>query len=131
MCAVGKPPPQVDSYLAKRAEKKEGKLAAVTAEDGTPKKKEKRKRDTGAQDDEGAPGASGDATESSSGRRDGKRKRAEAPDDRRDILPPHKLVLAPMVGGSELAFRMLCRRYGAELWQVILADFAERRCQAG
>jgi len=26
-------------------------------------------------------------------------------------LPPHKLVLAPMVGGSELAFRVLCRHY--------------------
>eukprot|EP00039_Didymoeca_costata_P024146 m.9413 g.9413 ORF g.9413 m.9413 type:complete len:541 (-) comp4063_c0_seq1:5827-7449(-) len=30
-------------------------------------------------------------------------------------LPPHKFVLAPMVGGSELAFRMLCRKYGAQL----------------
>ena len=30
-------------------------------------------------------------------------------------LPPHKLVLAPMVGGSELAFRVLCRRYGVDL----------------
>lgn len=30
-------------------------------------------------------------------------------------LPPHKAVLAPMVGGSELAFRMLCRRYGVDL----------------
>jgi len=26
-------------------------------------------------------------------------------------VPPHRLVLAPMVGGSELAFRMLVRRY--------------------
>jgi tRNA-dihydrouridine synthase len=30
-------------------------------------------------------------------------------------LPPHKFVVSPMVGGSELAFRMLCRRYGADL----------------
>lgn len=30
-------------------------------------------------------------------------------------LPPHEFVLAPMVGGSELPFRMLCRRYGADL----------------
>lgn len=28
-------------------------------------------------------------------------------------LPPHQFVLAPMVGGSELAFRLLCRRYAS------------------
>ena len=30
-------------------------------------------------------------------------------------LPPHRLVLAPMVGASELPFRLLSRKYGADL----------------
>jgi tRNA-dihydrouridine synthase 1 len=34
---------------------------------------------------------------------------------RRNSIPPHRFILAPMVGGSELAFRMLCRRYGITL----------------
>ncbi|CAE7556591.1 DUS1L [Symbiodinium microadriaticum] len=30
-------------------------------------------------------------------------------------LPPHRYVLAPMVGGSELPFRMMTRQFGAQL----------------
>ena len=30
-------------------------------------------------------------------------------------IPSHSQILAPMVGGSELAFRLLCRRYGVDL----------------
>lgn len=39
---------------------------------------------------------------------------ASLPPPRRS-LPPHQLVLAPMVGASELPFRLLARRHGAQL----------------
>ena len=51
-------------------------------------------------------------------------------------LPPHRLVLAPMVGGSELAFRLLARRHGTELCYTpmmysakLVADAAYRKAE--
>ena len=33
----------------------------------------------------------------------------------REVLGGRKLILAPLVGGSDLTFRLLCRKYGAEV----------------
>lgn len=40
----------------------------------------------------------------------------------RRVLPPHRYILAPMVGASELPFRLLCRKYGAELAYTPMMD---------
>lgn len=64
---------------------------------------------------------SGDSGASSLKKRKRKRKREASdsakviPAEGSPIIPAHRRVLAPMVGGSELAFRMLCRKYGVDL----------------
>lgn len=45
-------------------------------------------------------------------------------------LPPHTFILAPMVGASELPFRILCRRYGADLAYTPMMD-ATQFCSGG
>ena len=62
---------------------------------GDPQTKKKKKKAGGLQDASSGSGVSISAN------------------GRRRPLPPHKYILAPMVGGSELAFRLLCRRYAS------------------
>lgn len=38
---------------------------------------------------------------------------------RKNVLPTHSRIVAPMVGGSELAFRLLCRYVRAKLYSSI------------
>ena len=44
---------------------------------------------------------------------------AEHSVDRKNVLPTHSRIVAPMVGGSELAFRLLCRYVRAKLYSSI------------
>ena len=42
-------------------------------------------------------------------------KRTKTKTDVSKVLPLHRYICAPMVGASELAFRLLCRKYGTQL----------------
>ena len=71
---------------------KKHKLAEAAAEPPTSQKKKKKHKHRPPCGDSAPGGSSGTA----------------------GSLPPHKYILAPMVGGSELAFRLLCRKYAAD-----------------
>jgi tRNA-dihydrouridine synthase 1 len=60
---------------------------------------------------------------------DGDRKRAKGEEPKKEQkqplhLPDLRYILAPMVGASELAFRLLCRKYGATLAYTPMMDAA-------
>ena len=44
-----------------------------------------------------------------------------------DVLGAPKMSVAPMVDGSELPFRMLCRKYGAQMaWSPMYHRYASQ-----
>lgn len=73
--------------------------AAPAAEKRKRKRKHKRKKQASEKD------ADEELARDVPKNKEGKRKKTK-----RTHLPPHKLVVAPMVGKSDLAFRLLCRR---------------------
>ncbi|GAB5370448.1 hypothetical protein AAMO2058_001493800 [Amorphochlora amoebiformis] len=101
--------------------KKAKKKSEPKSESKLKRKQSERKRDkkAGIRGGNTKPAVSkgvGAKRKKENGREKIKKKKKRKREIKRGVaLPPHKLVLAPMVGGSELAFRMLCRRYGTEL----------------
>jgi hypothetical protein len=125
---------------AKKAEKKRSKKekraskALPTVPPSSPPSSSNRKRAAEGEGHEEHEGGS-----SSNGSRS-KRIRRSAVESDEPVLavpgytpgefPPHRMVLAPMVGGSELAFRMLCRQYGVDLCytpMMSVPHFPQRR----
>lgn len=97
----------------KKKEKKEKKKETKKSKKKSKKEKKRKNADTDTDDE---------ATTTSTTTRSVADDKQEVKKRRKDGsgLPPHKLVLAPMVGGSELAFRMLCRKsvYASSKYQA-------------
>jgi len=125
------------SVLGSAPEKARERARAEEKKKAGKKDKKKEKKKGKARQREGPEGGSG--AESSAG---GAKKRLRVAEDPTRPLPPapgsapgssagrralpsHRLILAPMVGGSELAFRLLCRKYGADLCYTPMMSSAQ------